>query len=101
MVPLKGGRWHSPSPNWQEKYHLYTTYIYIAFWGIINGRFFCFRGSNGSMNQASWSGHDIHPGDGFKHLSRQFIVTSAEVTPKGSDCKGILPKMALIQVKDL
>ena len=20
------GRWHSPSPNWQEKYHLYTTY---------------------------------------------------------------------------
>ena len=20
-------RWHSPSPNWQEKYHLYTTYI--------------------------------------------------------------------------
>ena len=19
-------RWHSPSPNWQEKYHLYTTY---------------------------------------------------------------------------
>ena len=27
LVPLKGGRWHSPSPNWQEKYHLYTTYI--------------------------------------------------------------------------
>ncbi len=27
LVPLKGGiRWHSPSPNWQEKYHLYTTY---------------------------------------------------------------------------
>ena len=30
MVPLKGpkrwDRWHSPSPNWQEKYHLYTTY---------------------------------------------------------------------------
>ena len=25
LVPLKGGRWHSPSPNWQEKYHLYTT----------------------------------------------------------------------------
>ena len=25
---LKGGdRWHSPFPNWQEKYHLYTTYI--------------------------------------------------------------------------
>ena len=20
------GRWHSPSPNWQEKYHLHTTY---------------------------------------------------------------------------
>ena len=31
MVPLSSvvGRWHSPSPNWQEKYHLYTTYIYI------------------------------------------------------------------------
>ena len=27
LVPLKGGRWHSPSPNWQERYHLYTTYI--------------------------------------------------------------------------
>ncbi len=27
LVPLKRGRWHSPSPNWQEKYHLYTTYI--------------------------------------------------------------------------
>ena len=27
MVPLKVvGRWHSPSSNWQEKYHLYTTY---------------------------------------------------------------------------
>ena len=28
LVPLKGGigRWHSSSPNWQEKYHLYTTY---------------------------------------------------------------------------
>ena len=24
---MVGGRWHSPSPNWQEKYHLYTTYI--------------------------------------------------------------------------
>ena len=25
LVPLKGGcRWHSPSTNWQEKYHLYT-----------------------------------------------------------------------------
>ena len=30
LVPLKGGRWHSPSPNWQYIpliYHLYTTYI--------------------------------------------------------------------------
>ena len=26
LVPLKGGRWHSPSPNWQVLYHLYTTY---------------------------------------------------------------------------
>ena len=26
LVPVKGGRWHSPSPNWQEKCHLYTTY---------------------------------------------------------------------------
>ena len=27
MVPLKRwDRWHSPSPNWQEQYHLYTTY---------------------------------------------------------------------------
>ena len=27
--------WHSPSPNWQEKYHLYTTYIIVlAFWGV-------------------------------------------------------------------
>ena len=24
LVPLKGGRWHSPSPNWQE---IHTTYI--------------------------------------------------------------------------
>ncbi len=26
LVHLRGGRWHSPSPNWQERYHLYTTY---------------------------------------------------------------------------
>ena len=25
--PKRWDRWHSPSPNWQEKYHLYTTYI--------------------------------------------------------------------------
>ena len=24
--PKRWDRWHSPSPNWQEKYHLYTTY---------------------------------------------------------------------------
>ena len=29
--PKRWDRWHSPSPNWQEKYHLYTTYMYIAF----------------------------------------------------------------------
>ena len=33
--------------------------------------------------------------------SGQIIATSAEVTPNGGDCKGILPNMALIQVKDL
>ena len=27
------GRWHSPSPNWQEKYHLYIPLIVLAFWG--------------------------------------------------------------------
>ena len=25
LVPVKDGRWHSLSPNWQEKYHVYTT----------------------------------------------------------------------------
>ena len=25
--PKRWDRWHSPSPNSQEKYHLYTTYI--------------------------------------------------------------------------
>ena len=24
--PNRWDRWHSPSPNWQEKYHLCTTY---------------------------------------------------------------------------
>ena len=24
--PKRWDRWHSPSPNWQEKNHLYTTY---------------------------------------------------------------------------
>ena len=35
LVPLKGGRWHSPSPNWQYiyiYYHLYTTYILPSGW---------------------------------------------------------------------
>ena len=32
LVPVKGDRWYSPSPNWQEKYHLY-----IAFNGYIIG----------------------------------------------------------------
>ena len=27
-------RWHSPSPNWQEKYHLYTTYSPCRTWGV-------------------------------------------------------------------
>ena len=26
VPPNRWDRWHSPSPNWQEKYHLYTTY---------------------------------------------------------------------------
>ena len=34
LVPLKGGRWHSPSPNWQEKYHLYTIYSPCRTWGV-------------------------------------------------------------------
>ena len=40
---------------------------------------------------------------GKDHESRQFIATSSRrlVTPKGSFSKGILPKRALIQVKDL
>ena len=25
--PKRWDRWHSPSPNWQVFYHLYTTYI--------------------------------------------------------------------------
>ena len=37
----------------------------------------------------------------FFDYSGQIIATSAEVTPKGGDCKGILPKMALIQVWEL
>ena len=35
------------------------------------------------------------------YIARQCIVTSAEVTPNAGDCKGILPKMTLIQVKDV
>ena len=39
----------------------------------------------------------------WKHRSRQYIGTVHRrlVTPKSSDCKGILPKMALIQTKDV
>ena len=33
LVPLKGGRWHSPSPNWQYIPLIY--HLYIAFWGVI------------------------------------------------------------------
>ena len=33
--PKRWDRWHSPSPNWQEKYHLYIYHLYIAFWGVI------------------------------------------------------------------
>ena len=29
LVPLKGGRWHSPSPNWQYIPLIYHLYIYI------------------------------------------------------------------------
>ena len=31
--PKRWDRWHSPSPNWQEKYHLYTTEKVLAFVG--------------------------------------------------------------------
>ena len=31
--PKRWDRWHSPSPNWQEKYHLYTTYSPCRTWG--------------------------------------------------------------------
>ena len=35
--PQKGGcRWHSPSPKWQEKCHLYTTYSPCRTWGVKN-----------------------------------------------------------------
>ncbi len=33
--PKRWDRWHSPSPNWQEQYHLYTTEKVLAFWGVI------------------------------------------------------------------
>ena len=33
LVPLKGGRWHIPSPNWQYIPLIY--HLYIAFWGVI------------------------------------------------------------------
>ena len=33
--PKRWDRWHSPSPNWQEKYHLYTTYIYCLLGGYM------------------------------------------------------------------
>ena len=37
MVPLKGGQKvaNRPSPNWQEKYHLYTTYSPCLLGGYI------------------------------------------------------------------
>ncbi len=38
LVPLKGGRFFLKSPNWQEKYHLYTTYSPCLRLGII-----CYR----------------------------------------------------------
>ena len=28
--PKRWDRWHSPSPNWQEKYHLYIPLIVLA-----------------------------------------------------------------------
>ena len=34
--PKRWDRWHSPSPNWQEKYHLYTTYSPCLLGGLYN-----------------------------------------------------------------
>ena len=30
LVPINCGRWHSPSPNWQEKYHWIIPLIVLA-----------------------------------------------------------------------
>ena len=34
--PERWDRWHSPSPNWQEKCHLYTTYSPCLRLGVKN-----------------------------------------------------------------
>ena len=34
--PKRWDRWHSPSPNWQGKYHLYTTYSPCLLGGLYN-----------------------------------------------------------------
>ena len=44
--PKRWDRWHFWSPNWQEKYHLYTTYSPCRTWGVKNATFFPpFRGT--------------------------------------------------------
>ncbi len=47
LVPVKGGRLVAgrPSPNWQEKCHLYTTYSPCRTWGVI-----CYRTTYGSFS---------------------------------------------------
>ena len=57
LVPLKGGRWHSPSPNWQEKYHLYTTYSPCRTWGVKNATDpTCYGNQKQPLNQWDFQG---------------------------------------------
>ena len=44
--PKRWDRWHSPSPNWQEKYHLYTTYSPCRTWGVKNATDPTFEGNH-------------------------------------------------------
>ena len=65
MVPLKGGI-GGISPNWQEKYHLYTTYSPCRTWGMKNATYLPpFRGTisttidHGPINDVSKSWEPI------------------------------------------
>ena len=47
--PKRWDRWHSPSPNWQEKYHLYTPYSPCLRLGVKNATYIYlppFRGTS-------------------------------------------------------